>query len=214
MPNALLELRCLTPEWEEETAPTRWLSDAERARAASFVFPEDARRWAVFRAKARRILGEHAEGGIPEWQEGPAGKPFVAVPGLDFNLSHSDRLAVLLISRCGAVGIDLEPLDRAPELIECEDSFCHPVELERLPADPAPRSRELLGLWTAKEALLKAVGTGLGFPPTRMRIEGSRAIGGPDACDGFHLLRPAWPGATTHCLAIAAPCHVDDVKVP
>ena len=70
----------------------------------------------------------------------------------------------------GPLGIDLEPVDRAACLLECESSFCHPDEIVALPAQPADRARQLLRIWTAKEAILKALGTGLTHPPEAVTI--------------------------------------------
>lgn len=211
MPQAPVTLHLITPEWEAEEPPENWLDREELERAGRFVFARDAARWRIYRAKAKRLLA--GGGAVPTWQQGPAGKPWVAVPELEFNLSHSDRLAALLVSRAGPVGVDLEPLDRAHELLDCEDSFCHPAELGALPAAADARSRELLQLWTAKEAFLKAIGTGLGFPPTRLRIEGSRVVEGPVECRAFHLVRPALPARLGHCLAAVVPLEVTEVRM-
>ncbi len=206
-------LHLLSPDWDEPGRPEAFLDTRERERAGRFVRAADARRWIVFRAKAKKVLGDHAGGELLEWREGPGGKPRVELPGLEFNLSHSDRLAALIVSLAGPVGVDLEPFDRAAGLIECEDSFCHPDELATLPADPLLRGERLLELWTAKEALLKAVGTGLQFPPTEMMIRDDRAEGGPAECESFHLLRPRIPAVPAHCLAVAVRDSVTEVHL-
>lgn len=206
-------LHLLTLEWDLPEKPESFLDPDEIERMGRFVFEPDARRWSVFRVKAKRALAGHTDGRILPWLEGPGGKPWVDHPGLEFNLSHSETLAALVVSEAGPVGVDLEPLERAPTLLGCEDSFCHPAERAELPEDPGSRAMALLRLWTAKEALLKAVGTGLQFPPTEMIVRNNRGIGGPERCDEFHLLEPVDPATIAHRLALAVPRRVETVTL-
>ncbi|MCH7226405.1 4'-phosphopantetheinyl transferase family protein [Haloferula sp. A504] len=208
-----MTLHLLTSEWDLPEKPESFLDSDEIERMGRFVFEPDARRWSLFRAKAKRALAGHTGGRILPWLEGPGGKPRVDQPGLEFNLSHSETLAALVVSDAGPVGVDLEPLDRAPTLLECEDSFCHPAERAELPVDTGSRAIALLHLWTAKEALLKAVGTGLQFPPTELIVRDDAGIGGPERCDQFHLRRPVDPAEIAHCLAVAVPRLVETVTL-
>jgi 4'-phosphopantetheinyl transferase len=100
------------------------------------------------------------------------GKPLLAPPyaGLHFNLTHSNGLALIALSVDGPVGIDLERKCRGAKLFDCESTFCHPQEIENLPGDSHLRAAQLLQIWTHKEAVLKALGTGLSHPPEQVRI--------------------------------------------
>ncbi|RYD48437.1 MAG: 4'-phosphopantetheinyl transferase superfamily protein, partial [Verrucomicrobiaceae bacterium] len=145
------------------------LTEEEKARAARFKFERDASQWAETRAGMRQILGQ-ALGLAPievPLVTSPNGKPLLAAPHgqLHFNLSHCEGLAILALSEAGPVGIDLEPCQRAGDVLECEASFCHPEEIRGLPPVPEERAKQLLRIWTAKEAILKALGTGLSHPP-------------------------------------------------
>ncbi len=150
------------------------LTDKEKSRAARFHFPQDAVHWAACRAALRGILGREialAPREVPlVFSE--FGKPLLAPPfdGLHFNLSHCPGLALVALSLDGPVGVDLESLGRAPDLLECETTFCHPEEIRALPAGNEGRAAQLLRIWTAKEAVLKALGTGLSHPPEEVRI--------------------------------------------
>ncbi len=150
------------------------LTDEEKSRAARFHFPKDAAHWSACRAALRGILGREiglAPRGVPLiFSE--FGKPLLAPPfdELHFNLSHCPDLALVALSLDGPVGIDLESLGRAPDLLECENSFCHSEEIRALPAESEARAAQLLRIWTAKEAVLKALGTGLSHPPEEVRI--------------------------------------------
>ncbi len=152
------------------------LSDAEKQQADRFHFPADALSWSATRAALRGVLAA-STGREPrdiEFSWGPNGKP--AIPQRHFNLSHTRGFAVILVSPAGPVGIDLEHRDRAATLLDCVDAFCHPDEIAHLPAAPGPRAAALLEIWVHKEALLKAIGTGLSFDPRQLRLHGDGGI--------------------------------------
>jgi 4'-phosphopantetheinyl transferase len=155
-----IALECLTPE--------------EIARAGRFRFEADAIHWMACRAHLRKVLGDAIQ--LPPREVPLAysdfGKPALAPPyqALHFNLSHCRDLAVIALTRDGPVGIDLEATTRAADLLECKSTFCHPAEINSLPDEQTARTRQLLRIWTAKEAVLKAMGTGLSHPPESVRI--------------------------------------------
>jgi len=156
------------------------LTAEERERAARFRFEKDATHWMACRAAMRQILGDTM--GLRPLEvpliTAAYGKPMLPAPHdtLHFNLSHCADLALLALTEVGPVGIDLEQKARAPELLECETSFCHPMEIAALPKDSAARAAALLDIWTAKEAALKALGTGLSHPPESVRILNDAAV--------------------------------------
>ena len=154
--------------------PGKVLTTDEEELAARFRFEKDAVHWRACRAALRRILGGALEC-APETlviETGEHGKPFVAEthPKLQFNLSHCHDLALIALCSEGPVGVDIEPADRGRSLLGCEGSFCHPDEIEGLPADEDERAAALLDLWTRKEALLKALGTGMSLAPETVSL--------------------------------------------
>jgi len=94
------------------------------------------------------------------------GKPSVEPDcGLSFNLSNSPGLVVCLIARECEVGVDVEPYDRAGEIVElAADLFSRQelAQLDRLHGQE--RLDRALSLWTLKEAYCKAWGLGLSMP--------------------------------------------------
>ncbi len=166
---------------EHPSTDTGWplLSPDERIRATSFVFPVHATHWIACRAALRKILGNtiHVPPADVPLVIQELGKPELAAPFdyLHFSLSHCEDLAVLALCVDGPVGVDVERASRASELPGCETTFCHPAELAALPPDPDARGRQLLDLWAAKEALLKALGTGFTHPPESVTIHGHTA---------------------------------------
>jgi 4'-phosphopantetheinyl transferase len=189
------------------------LNAVERARAAAFVFAADRDRWTRVRAACRERLGSHL--GIPassiEWVFSINDKPSIAGHDLAFNLSHGDTLSALAISPVGPIGVDLELTRRGEEIIEDRHAFCHPDELETLPE--IDRGRALIELWTAKEAFLKAVGTGLSLPPDQVCVRENSASGPLAGFESLHLLRPHHPRLSLHTIAIAAPRELTQVDV-
>ena len=190
----------------------------ERTQAARFHFEKDARHWSVCRSALRRILGE-ALGLDPlavPLVFGPYGKPLLAPPyhGLHFNLSHCHDLAVLALGQDGPLGIDLEAADRAPSLLGCETAFCHPEEIARLPDSPSPRAAALLAVWTAKEAALKALGTGMSLAPQSVAVDpdGKRITGHP-GLEALRLHRLEHPTLVRHVGCIALPAATAAIEL-
>jgi 4'-phosphopantetheinyl transferase len=118
--------------------------------------------------------------------EDARGKPFLAIPAnarrdvspLDFNWSHSGDFALIAVSRRGAVGVDIERLGKNLRAIEVARRFFDATEADALAAlAPEPRDRAFIGLWCAKEAVLKAVGAGLSFGLARLAFG---HVAGPD----------------------------------
>jgi 4'-phosphopantetheinyl transferase len=98
------------------------------------------------------------------------GKPHLpARHALQFNLSHSHTGLLIGISRRQALGVDLETARRRRPVLALAQRFFHPLEaaaLQRL--DPARRDSAFLDLWTCKEAVVKAIGRGIGFGLDRL----------------------------------------------
>lgn len=152
----------------------RHLNEEERKRAASFRFEKDASHWIACRTALRMILGKATSSppaSVPLYSSAD-GKPLLAPPfdGIHFNLSHCHDLALVAIG-LSPLGIDVEPRQRAHDLLGCEESFCHPDEIARLPEESTARANALLEIWTAKEAALKAHGTGLLLPAQRLAVD-------------------------------------------
>ena len=89
---------------------------------------------------------------------------------------------ILAIAQDGRIGVDLEPLQPSPTLEAASELFL-PAERDWASslAEPA-RTRILLAIWTAKEAMLKALGYGLSFGMDQIEL-------GPDGGDGIRLQR-------------------------
>jgi 4'-phosphopantetheinyl transferase len=197
---------------------TACLSAAERKQAERFRFEKDAVHWRACRAALRSVLGE-ALGIPPEtvaFQFGEFGKPSLSPSGngLHFNLSHCRDLALIALCRDGAVGIDVEPADRATSLSGCEDAFCHPEEIAGLPNDEVLRVPTLMEIWTKKEALLKALGTGFSVAAQSVSVANPPAsYAGDSRFREFRLHRLGHRSLEKHLAFLAAPEPVARIEV-
>ncbi len=91
------------------------------------------------------------------------GKPAVKPEcGLHFNLSNSVGLVVCLVAEGTEVGVDVEPFERAGEVLKLARevfSLAEQAQLESL--EGAGKLNRALSLWTLKESHIKARGWGL-----------------------------------------------------
>jgi 4'-phosphopantetheinyl transferase len=144
------------------------VSNPEQERAARFHFEHHRRRFINGRGILRLLLGHYLQvelAGV-EFAYGGNGKPKLAerfgVSGLQFNLAHSEELALLAVSLGCSIGIDLEkilPLHEAGELVARFFSKRENAVFQKLTEDEQPEA--FFNLWTRKEAFLKATGEGI-----------------------------------------------------
>ncbi|MEM9317998.1 MAG: 4'-phosphopantetheinyl transferase superfamily protein [Pseudomonadota bacterium] len=151
------------------------LSPDEAARAAQFHFDPDRDRFTRARGLLRQALAEATAGDAAGlvFSYGPAGKPALS-GGPAFNLSHSGDRAALAIAPSGAVGVDVELLQQRPSLLRNLPGLCARcfTDHERGALDAAPdQLARFLQFWTAKEALMKLTGEGLGLDPKSIALE-------------------------------------------
>lgn len=94
------------------------------------------------------------------------GKPALvdeqADSGLNFNLSHSGTWLAVIFAQAVAVGVDIETERRMPRARDLAQRFFPNQEARWLNDQDEPfLSRNFLNQWTAREALVKAKGSGL-----------------------------------------------------
>jgi len=145
------------------------LSSSELERAQQFRSGQPRNRFIAGRAQMRTLLSRYlqTEPAKLEFGYGSGGKPFLsgafAENGLNFNLTHSDNLALLAVTRAGMIGADIErirPLTDADRLVDRFFSERESAAFHKLPAEQKPVA--FFNLWTRKEAWLKATGAGIG----------------------------------------------------
>lgn len=101
-----------------------------------------------------------------------SGRPFLG-GGMDFNISHSGEYVVCALCREGRVGIDIEKL-RPIDVADFQEQMT-PRQWKAIMASER-RAETFFGLWTRKEAVIKADGGGMALPLDGIVIEGGKAF--------------------------------------
>jgi len=166
----------LTPNSRWDDAAFSILDGIERERASRFRFDVDRYRFQKTRAALRIFLARYLSIQPAEitFREGPHGKPFLRSPksDLQFNVSHTRGAAVLAFTRSIELGVDIEHGRRKVDIEGVGRRVFTPTERAGF-SDLGKISglRQFFRLWTAKEAYLKAVGSGLSCDPSTIEAE-------------------------------------------
>lgn len=143
----------------------RWLDGRDRERAARFKFADDRARFVVGRAMVRKCLGHFLELPSEKIDLGytEAGRPiFPRDEAIQFNISHTNDLVALAVTAGARVGIDVERVERHPDLVELAARVFSEADLATFRAiRPAEQLVAFFRAWTRKEAYLKARGEGI-----------------------------------------------------
>lgn len=176
----------------------RTLTEEERARAERLVFPEHRRRAIVSRGVLRAILGGYLERTADSlvFEYGPCGKPALgscqdaAPDDIRFSLAHSGDRALYGFARRRELGVDLELVRSFPMARHVFERYSCPPERSafghRVTSPDQPRG--FFTWWTRKEAVAKALGSGVSSALSLIDVSGRQALG-VRAAGG--LLRPA-----------------------
>jgi 4'-phosphopantetheinyl transferase len=165
----------IEPESIQDTARLsrffEWLSPEERAQHGRFRFDHHRHTYLVSHALVRSALSliTQVEPAKFSFKSNAYGKPFIAAPSqqqtLHFNLSHTEGLAAVAISRHMMLGIDVEKKNRQILTQSLAEQFFAPEECQTVAqATEHERSTKMLEFWTLKESYIKAVGMGLSIP--------------------------------------------------
>ena len=152
------------------------VSDEERSRSDRFVFTADRVRYLIAHVALRRCLADELGCTAIDlhFERGPFGKPRLTFPdasSFSFSLSHSRSLALIAWSSDTDLGIDVEDIDHAIDPLDLAVRVFSLPE-QRTLADLSEDARRcaFFDLWTRKEALLKALGTGFTRDPSTVHL--------------------------------------------
>jgi 4'-phosphopantetheinyl transferase len=144
------------------------LSNDEIIRANRFKFAHLQHRFLVCRAILRILLAKYLDlqPSALIFNYSDRGKPSLAVScnplAIEFNVSHSENLALYGFVINYSLGIDLERIRTIADLDSLAKRFFHPQEYQLLRKLANKEKQELFfKIWTAKEAYLKATGQGI-----------------------------------------------------
>lgn len=141
------------------------LSPTEIARYRRFLRESSRHEYLLAHGMLRLMLCRRLGSSVErcEFEVGPYGKPALAGSGVpEFSISHTSGLAVCAISDDGPLGVDAEPASRSAGIGEIAERFFTPEENRLIQG--CGRPERLVWLWTAKESVLKARGTGFSDP--------------------------------------------------
>jgi len=206
LPDALppgIEVHCLELDLRAGSLAWPGLTPAERERAAGYRQAADRARFAQTRAAARRLLAGRmgcAPAEVP-LARGPHGKPYVDAAGAPrFSVSHAGGHALIALAESATVaqiGVDIE--QQADDLLDDADGLLALALTGTERAAVAQSDdpiRAFCARWVGKEAVLKAVGAGIG--------EHLRDVGIRPRADGrldVLCAVPAWAGVEAATLA-------------
>ncbi|SOY66755.1 4'-phosphopantetheinyl transferase [Cupriavidus taiwanensis] len=165
---SLWQVELADPGHARAIAAADCLCQTEQAHCATLRQAADRRRFTGARVALRTVLAQWLDcaPSTLRLRTGSHGKPYVEAAGAPaFNVAHAGDYAWIALAEAGEVGVDIERIDPALGQAEMHEIAAHcltPRErawLALLPAHARPRA--FFTLWTAKEALLKALGLGI-----------------------------------------------------
>ncbi len=151
------------------------LDDHERDRAVRFHFDIHRRRFIAGRGQLRHLIAGYLQVAPRDvrFTYGQQGKPFLDAfhhgqghrSPLQFNLSHSEGVALLGVTLETQIGVDVEAMRDMHDAGDVARDNFSPSEVEaweRLPDEF--RQDGFFACWSRKEAIVKAMGGGLSIP--------------------------------------------------
>ncbi len=167
----------LAPDISREKIALDWLDESELERRDRFIHPGPRRRFTLCRAALRSLLCRELGCGNSElsFDASKFGKPFAKVGGtpskIAFNVSHGGRQGLIAVAPRGRIGVDVEERRTGRDLDGYIATLFAPGERAEIEqAEYGKKLKLFYRLWTMKEALVKAVGTGLSLDTAEFEI--------------------------------------------
>ncbi len=140
-----------------------FISCDEQIRADKFRFDKNRETYLACHALLRLVLAQCLNVSPLEisYQNGINNKPGLVGDPIYFNVTHTKEAFAFAISRDFYVGIDLEDVNQFIDIHNIIESFFSKKEREYILNQQTETKNRFFLLWTRKEALLKALGTGI-----------------------------------------------------
>ena len=189
----------LTPQVSHEASAHERLNEFERQRALEFVNLGARRRYVLCRAATRAVLCRRLDCRNEQLTFGASryGKPFAILDGkpapISFNVSHSGAHGLVAVAPEGRLGVDIEERAIRHDLDSLMQYILGPVEQADLALESGPGKNTLFfKLWTIKEALLKALGTGFYLDMSKFEVSAAIREGTAGTFHFPHLPEVVW----------------------
>lgn len=190
----------LAPGAMREAAALECLDDAESGRSRRFLAEPARRRYVLCRAALRALLCERLGCGNDalSFSASRLGKPRALVDGkaadIGFNLSHSGGHGLIALADTGRVGVDVEERIVRHDIEGVLKAVFAPAEQHALEsARGEARVRLFFRLWTLKEAVIKALGTGFTLETSDFQVPAAMLAGARAGDFRFpHLPEVTW----------------------
>jgi len=136
------------------------LSLQEKKRAERFKFDIHRKRFIISHGFKRSILSEYLKVNPLdiEFIKGDKGKPYLlnSVKSLQFNLSHTEDITILGITKDAEIGIDIEHINRKTDWESiCQRFFTQSEQAVLFALEKQQQKLSFYQLWTRKEAYMK-----------------------------------------------------------
>lgn len=154
-----------------------YLSQDETEKAQRFIHQSDRDRYVFSHGLLRSLLGTYVNCAPQQFvfETKQYHKPFLLSPDCNndirFNLSHSQNMVLIAVSRGVEVGVDVEYMRKIPDALQIVNSTFSVDERKFLNAlCPGDFEEGFFTYWTSKEAFLKGIGKGLSYPLDKFSI--------------------------------------------
>lgn len=150
---------------QKQYSPNLFSPD-ETNRAMRLKQKLDHKRFIHTRGAMRTILSSYlgVSGEVLRFGIGEKGKPYLASPdtGLEFNLSHCENIALLVVTKNIQIGVDIERIKAKPLQLKIAKRMFPEFVYTELAAVPAKQQSEVFfRYWTELEARAKCLGEGI-----------------------------------------------------
>ena len=162
----------LLNEWDSHLSELKALLSAEEIERAKRLKVRDKQEQSICSRGILRILLssylDNAPANIPI-QTTQDGKPYLERSGLRFNVSHSGNRLLCGIARNFQIGIDIQQIYSIENIDTISRNYFSEGERNYLRSQPSDQLKDhFFSIWTAKEAYLKAIGSGFQESPIRI----------------------------------------------
>jgi len=153
------------------------LSDEEKERSERFKFYKHRKAFIASHGFLHSVLSYYINTPANEikFSHGEQGKPSVLEElnpeKIQFNLSHSNNMAILAVCKKHSLGIDIEYAQRKTDWSGISKRFFTQKEQQQFfTLNEATQKDAFFQIWTRKEAHMKVTGMGLSLSPSQFEI--------------------------------------------